>query len=109
MASGLSYGEQRRLEIAIALATDPKILLLDEPAAGMNKDETDTLAELVRELRSKDITVLIVDHNMKLIMDLCDRIVVLDHGEKLVEDIPENIINNPDVIRVYFGEELEFA
>jgi len=109
LASSLSYGEQRRLEIAIALATEPKILLLDEPAAGMNNAEVDTLAKLVRELRPKDITVLIVDHNMKLIMDVCDRIAVLDHGEKLVEDIPENIINNPDVIRVYFGEELEFA
>ncbi|MBW1613811.1 MAG: ABC transporter ATP-binding protein [Deltaproteobacteria bacterium] len=109
IASSLSYGNQRKLEIAIALAAEPRILLLDEPAAGMNRSETDDLAELVRELKSKYITVLIVDHNMKLIMDLCDRIVVLDHGVKLAEDIPKNIISNSEVIKVYFGEELEFA
>lgn len=109
LAAGLSYGEQRQLEVAVALATEPKILLLDEPAAGMNQDESDTLADLVTELKSKNITVLIVDHNMKLIMGICDKIVVLDHGVKLVEDIPENIVNNPEVIRVYFGEDLEFA
>lgn len=109
LASALSYGEQRRLEIAIALAAEPKILLLDEPAAGMNAIESNALAELVRELRAKDITVIIVDHNMKLIMGLCDRIIVLDHGLKLVEDVPESIISHPEVIEVYFGEELEFA
>lgn len=108
-AESLSYGDQRRLEIAIALAAEPKILLLDEPAAGMNQAESGALADLVRELRSKEITVLIVEHNMKLMMNLCDRILVLDHGVKLVEDIPENIIKNPEVIKVYFGEELEFA
>lgn len=108
-AESLSYGDQRRLEIAIALATDPKLLLLDEPAAGMNQAESEALADLVRELRSKDITVLIVEHNMKLMMKLCDRILVLDHGVRLVEDVPENIIKNPEVIKVYFGEELEFA
>jgi len=108
-AESLSYGDQRRLEIAIALATDPKLLLLDEPAAGMNQAESEALADLVRELRSKDITVLIVEHNMKLMMKLCDRILVLDHGIRLVEDVPENIIKNPEVIKVYFGEELEFA
>jgi len=94
IASSLSYGNQRKLEIAIALAAEPRILLLDEPAAGMNRSETDDLAELVRELKSKYITVLIVDHNMKLIMDLCDRIAVLDHGVKLAEDIPKNIISS---------------
>lgn len=109
IASSLSYGNQRKLEIAIALAAEPRILLLDEPAAGMNRSETDDLAELVRELKSSYITVLIVDHNMKLIMDLCDRIAVLDHGVKLAEDIPKNIISNSEVIKVYFGEELEFA
>ena len=108
-AESLSYGDQRRLEIAIALATDPKLLLLDEPAAGMNQTESEALADLVRELRSKDITVLIVEHNMKLMMRLCDRILVLDHGVRLVEDVPERIIKNPEVIKVYFGEDLEFA
>ena len=108
-AESLSYGDQRRLEIAIALATDPKILLLDEPAAGMNQAESEALADLVRELRAKDITVLIVEHNMKLMMSLCDSLLVLDHGVKLLEDVPERIIKNPEVIKVYFGEELEFA
>jgi len=108
-AENLSYGDQRRLEIAIALAADPKILLLDEPAAGMNQAESEALADLVRELRSKGITVLIVEHNMKLMMKLCDRLLVLDHGLKLVEDIPENIIKNPEVIKIYFGEDMEFA
>ncbi len=108
-ADSLSYGDQRRLEIAIALAAEPEVLLLDEPAAGMNQAESERLADLVRALCSKDITVLIVEHNMKLMMTLCDRILVLDHGVKLVEDLPENIIKNPEVIKVYFGEEMEFA
>jgi branched-chain amino acid transport system ATP-binding protein len=108
-ADSLSYGDQRKLEIAVALAAGPKLLFLDEPAAGMNRAETDALAALVRELRSKEITVLIVEHNMTLMMELCDWILVLDYGVKLVEDIPENIVKNKEVIKVYFGEDLEFA
>lgn len=108
-ADSLSYGDQRKLEIAIALAAEPKILFLDEPAAGMNRTESEALAELIRELRSREITVLIVEHNMTLMMNLCDWILVLDYGVKLVEDIPENIVKNQKVIKVYFGEDMDFA
>ena len=108
-ADSLSYGDQRKLEIAVALAAEPKLLFLDEPAAGMNRAESEALADLVRELRSREITVLIVEHNMNLMMNLCDWILVLDYGVKLVEDIPENIVKNQDVIKVYFGEDMDFA
>jgi branched-chain amino acid transport system ATP-binding protein len=105
-ASSLAYGQQRRLEIARALATRPKLLLLDEPAAGMNPPETRELAELVRELRTKyDLTILLIEHDMKFVMGLCGRIQVLDYGITIAAGSPAEIQCNPDVIRAYLGGE----
>ena len=102
-ASSLSYGEQRRLEIARALASNPELLLLDEPAAGMNLTEKDDLARLIRRIRDDGITILLVEHHMKLVMDICDRICVLSFGKKIAEGKPEEIQNNEDVIASYLG------
>jgi branched-chain amino acid transport system ATP-binding protein len=106
-AENLSYGQQRRLEIARALASDPKLLLLDEPAAGMNETETDSLFDLIKKIQSMGITVLIIEHDMPLVMRLCDRITVLNFGEKLAEGTPEEIQNNEAVIEAYLGKEEE--
>jgi branched-chain amino acid transport system ATP-binding protein len=104
-ASSLPYGQQRRLEIARALATGPRLLLLDEPAAGMNPQETLELAELVRSLRSKyDLTVFLIEHDMKFVMGLCERIKVLDYGVTIAEGSPQEIQSNPEVIKAYLGE-----
>ncbi len=103
LAKNLSYGEQRRLEIARALATDPKLLALDEPAAGMNATETDSLKTLLQTIRASGITILLIEHDVKLIMNLCDRVAVLNYGEKIAEDVPEAIRNNPAVIAAYLG------
>lgn len=102
-SSGLSYGAQRRLEIARALASGPQMLLLDEPAAGMNLSEKDELAEIILKIREKGYTVFLVEHNMKLVMRICDRICVLNHGEKLAEGDPNEIQSNPLVIAAYLG------
>ena len=104
IAKNLSYGDQRKLEIAIALAADPKILLLDEPAAGMNDLESANLVQSLKSLKKKGISILIVEHDMKVVMNLCDYIVVLDQGEKIAEGTPSEIRNNPQVIKVYLGE-----
>jgi branched-chain amino acid transport system ATP-binding protein len=105
-AKNLPYGEQRRLEIARALATNPKLLLLDEPAAGMNPHETHELTELIRFIRDKfDLTILLIEHDMQLIMGLCEKIVVLDYGKVIAEGNPEEIRNNPRVIEAYLGKE----
>ena len=99
MAYNLPYGMQRRLEIARALATCPKVILLDEPAAGMNEEESAKLSEFIREIRDKkDVTVVIIDHHMDVIMAICDQISVLNFGTLLAEGRPEEIQNNPDVI-----------
>ena len=104
LATSLPYGKQRRLEIARALATDPKLLLLDEPAAGMNPQETLELAEFIREIREKfHKTILLIEHHMDLVMGIADRIYVLDFGELIAQDTPEEIQNNARVIDAYLG------
>lgn len=103
IAGNLAYGDQRRLEIARALATEPKLLLLDEPAAGMNSQETEGLKSLILKIRDNGISVFLIEHHMKVVMTISDRVVVLDHGEKLAEGTPVEVQNNPDVVRAYLG------
>jgi len=110
LATNLPYGAQRRLEIARALATDPFLLLLDEPAAGMNPQETKELDELIIWLRdNEDLSILLIEHDMKLVMSLSDNIHVVDYGKKIAEGTPEEIKSNPDVIKAYLGDESEDA
>ena len=104
LATSLPYGKQRRLEIARALATEPKLLLLDEPAAGMNPQETDELTAFIGEIRDKfGLTVLLIEHHMDLVMDISDRIYVLDFGKLIAEGTPAEIQNNQRVIDAYLG------
>ncbi len=104
-AGSLAYGQQRRLEIARALATKPRLLLLDEPAAGMNPLETMELAELVQKIRSKySLTIFLIEHDMKFVMRLCERIKVLDYGITIAEGTPGEIQKNPEVIKAYLGD-----
>jgi branched-chain amino acid transport system ATP-binding protein len=110
ISKNLPYGEQRRLEIARALAAQPKLLLLDEPAAGMNPQETQQLMKMIQWIKQEfDLTILLIEHDMSLVMNVCERIYVLEYGSIIAQGVPEEIKNNPRVIEAYLGEEVEIC
>ncbi len=106
-ATSLAYGQQRAVELARALACDPRMMLLDEPAAGLNHRETSDLARLIARIRQRGVTVLLVEHDMSLVMGISDEVVVLSYGEKIADAEPQAVQKNPEVVRVYLGEDAE--
>lgn len=104
MAGNLAYGTQRKVEIARALATNPSLLLLDEPAAGMNPNETMELLQFIKQIQGSGKTVIVIEHDVRFVMNLCDRIMVLNYGEKICEGLPQEVRNNKQVQEAYFGK-----
>jgi branched-chain amino acid transport system ATP-binding protein len=105
----LSQGHQKMLDICIALATQPRLLLLDEPVAGMDPSETAMMMELIRQIRDRGITVIVIEHDMNVVMNICDRVAVLNYGQKIAEGLPEEVRTNQEVIVAYLGTQKECA